>query len=431
MTNLRRSGHPLGVVVQTLASSCWSYKRIDREMRVRLTDALSALQAHAVVARFFRESVALCYSVPSAQLSPEKLSDLIVELDGQAPFWIDGAADNNKLPRYNGEVVVWPVFEEHGRGRVGQRPQLRGYLGVWLRQQHNDAISNHFISTEVRSCASVIFQVLQERARLYLPFARKMAERYWADAMRPEASGLATEPARLELPWTETNRPVETVSLGFDLRRSTFCMESAVDPVRFADWLDQLVQILMRVGHEYGGIFDKFTGDGGLVHFLHDACNDVYNRSAIDAAVRCAISMQRAVAIHIERLREFLRLDSSLLGGAIGIDTAIAHWDLDHRQNPITVGRGVVAACRLMARAPAYAVRVTNIVYRQLDKDTRSAFRSIPFESKEYPAEMEISVWEIKNALAMNWIDDIDVQEVCDAVYGEAAENAARARMAD
>src|SRR6185369_1127111 len=137
-----------------------------------------------------------------------------------------------------------------------------------------------------------------------------------------------------------------------------FCMENADDPKKFAYWLDDMVQILMHIAHYYGGIFDKFTGDGALVHFPVDTSEIIDGRNAVTAAVFCSIAMQKGMAYHLGRLRKFLRLDSKVVGGAIGIDVALAHWTLDERHNPITVGRGVVNACRLMDGTKAGCVRL-------------------------------------------------------------------------
>jgi class 3 adenylate cyclase len=146
-----------------------------------------------------------------------------------------------------------------------------------------------------------------------------------------------------------------------------------------------------------GGIFDKFTGDGALVHFLEKECKLVYDRKPVDAALSCAVDMHRAIEIHLERLRKFLRLNSELIGASIAIDISDAFWSLDHRDNPITVGRGVVGACRLCDSASAGVVRMTNIAYQELSSSIilkLPEVREEHFSSKELKEEMKVTVWE-------------------------------------
>jgi class 3 adenylate cyclase len=107
-------------------------------------------------------------------------------------------------------------------------------------------------------------------------------------------------------------------------------------------------------------VFDKFTGDGVLVHFLDDESRAIVGRPACDAALTAALAMQRAITRHLVRLRGFLRSNSKLLGGGIGIDTGEAHWSLDYASQPIVVGKGVVYSCRLGDGARSGAIRLTN-----------------------------------------------------------------------
>ena len=212
---------------------------------------------------------------------------------------------------------------------------------------------------------------------------------------RAREESLAPSPERLQPPWEHTSS-LWTATLSIDLRKSTFCMDNAAYPARFAQWLDELVQILTAVTHLHGGVFDKFTGDGALVHFLERESRLVYGSDPVVAALDCAVSMHRAVARHLENLRTFLRLDSELLGAAVGIDVADTFWSVDHRNNPITVGRGVVNACRLGDKTEAGATRVTNIAYQSLERSRDLAeFVRVHFASKEYPREMRLTAWEL------------------------------------
>ncbi|HEV7733696.1 MAG TPA: hypothetical protein VGR62_16125 [Candidatus Binatia bacterium] len=196
-------------------------------------------------------------------------------------------------------------------------------------------------------------------------------------------------------------------------------MEQADDGRKFAIWMDQLVQILTRVAHHYGGVFDKFTGDGALIHFLEEESLTSYDRNAIAAASDCAAAMHLATSLHINRLRQFLRVDSNMLGATIGIDLGQAHWSLDHRYNPITVGRGVVGACRLSS-GPAGRTRLSNLAYQQLMKSNgpANAFRRVPFASKDYNPALEPVAWESDVlGAAITSKAGVEVRQLCDEVY--------------
>ena len=290
------------------------------------------------------------------------------------------------------------------------------YCALVFRREAVDRLHaqrDQILNERCRSTTYVIFEALRQRTDLFLPFPPKVSERYWEDAVKPKGTACVLRP-----PWT-AEAPLATVSLSFDLRKSTFCMENADSPENFSTWIDQLVRILTSIAHSQGGVFDKFTGDGALVHFLERECQEVYGKVAVVAALECAIGMQRATARHLEKLREFLRQDSERLGGAIGIDEALAHWSLDHRNNPIVVGRGVVGACRLGDGTPAGRIRLTNITYRRLlSAGGKYPFHGVSFTSKEFSKEMKLIAWELEAALVgsgpfWSWSD-----QVSNEVYG-------------
>jgi class 3 adenylate cyclase len=259
-------------------------------------------------------------------------------------------------------------------------------------------MEDKFVSFHGRSTLPMLFHIMLYRESRFTPFPGRISQRYWEDSA--ELMKADTEPKRKDVlrpPW-DTDELQRTATLSFDLRKSTFCMEHADKHKKFGDWLDQMVEILTGVCHLHGGVFDKFTGDGALIHFLQKEFVVVYeNKDPVEAAMDCAVDMHRAIGIHLERLREFLRFDCQLLGAGIAIDISDTYWALDHRDNPITVGRGVVGACRLCDRTPAGKIHMTNIAYRALTPEILNKLphpRVVPLESKEFNKEMEITVWE-------------------------------------
>src|SRR5437667_11358238 len=107
--------------------------------------------------------------------------------------------------------------------------------------------------------------------------------------------------------------------------------------------------------------------------------------------------MHVGIDYHMAQLRSQLRRNSKLLGGAIGIDVAPASWSIDHRGNPIVVGRGVVEACRLGDGTQAGRIRLGNMAYNELDEGMKrdKSLCEVAYSSKEVDAKMELVVWEI------------------------------------
>lgn len=252
------------------------------------------------------------------------------------------------------------------------------------------------------------YQALRFRVRLFSPFPSRVSERFWHAALQPAA---------IPPPWERTSN-CQTVTLSIDLRKSTFCMEQAVSARKFAMWIDQLVQIVLLIGQRSGGIFDKFTGDGALIHFLDDDCTNIYGYSAATKATECAAAMHFAIEeVHLPRLRSNLRFDSDLLGAAIGIDQCEASWSLDHRMNPIVVGRGVVNACRLSG-GPSGTTRLSNAVYQRLSYDVRevSNLRRTILNLKDFSSAIGLAVWEGSSRNG-GFANATEITDLCKAVY--------------
>jgi class 3 adenylate cyclase len=289
-----------------------------------------------------------------------------------------------------------------------------GFCAI-LYQRSPDADAAAFEKADnfhAQSTAGLIYQVLLHRVRMFNPFAPAVSEAYWDDALLPAKANRRTPP------WTKTKGSISTATLSLDLRKSTFCMENADPAWKFALWLDLLVQILTRVTHLHGGVFDKFTGDGALVHFLAPDESEAAVADAMVTAFDCALSMHRAMRRHVELLSTFLHFDSDILGAAIGIDVAPAFWSLDHRNNPITVGHAVVNACRIGDKTEAGASRFTNGAYQYLRglRDV-GGMKRVSFVSKEVPEDMKVKVWELPRGVvpAERLVDQTD--QIVDEVH--------------
>ncbi|MBX7208714.1 MAG: hypothetical protein K1X78_10405 [Verrucomicrobiaceae bacterium] len=266
----------------------------------------------------------------------------------------------------------------------------------------------------------VLFDLFRNREHRFAALPKEISKRYWDDSDPKTASNV-----RLTPPWDRKNEKAalasrRTATLSLDLRRSTFCMEQADQGQLFGDWLEQLVKLLTAVTHRNGGVFDKFTGDGALVHFLELECEVVYQTKPVSAAVKCAIEMQEAISIHLRRLREFLHFDSAKLGAGVAIDLNEAYWTIDGGDSPIVVGRGVVGACRACGSAPAGAVRLSNIAYRELCPEIANhlapIIHEVPLITKEWSEAMGVQVWEF--VAPSSWPPS-EIADLCQAIYDD------------
>jgi len=293
-------------------------------------------------------------------------------------------------------------------GVLVYRPQdVRYKLGwpadVQLSIDNEKRLLDEFISRVGNVLLPMLLDAFRHRNRRFAAFPPEIVERYWDDSRMAADRSLSPETLRqcLQPPWNP--RPsrsslVKTATLSLDLRKSTYCMEYARSEGAFGAWLDHLVEMMRAVAHLHGGVFDKFTGDGALVHFLDRECRAIYDgRRAADAAVHCAVDLQRAIEIHMKTLRHILHHDSPFFGAGIAIAVGQAFWSCDHRDNPLVVGKGVVGACRVGDRAPRQSVRLTNLAYMCVSDEVRSCLLDVqrkPLMTNEASDSLELQCWE-------------------------------------
>ncbi len=219
---------------------------------------------------------------------------------------------------------------------------------------------------------------------------------------------------QLSYPWKRGGR-VPTTTLVLDIRKSTFAMSFALSEKAFAEWMSFTIRLLRRISDKYSAIFDKFTGDGVMIHFasiegtrkgtddsdLHREpdfmgmpSEDDYaeivktldrnfnvphvqnpvalkdgllaNESRLLMAYCCAWEMMHALNHHTRELDSILTRGHGGLGSTVGIGIGSATWSLDRDGNPIVVGPGVVGACRAVDSGDPGCVVVSPTIRRRL-----------------------------------------------------------------
>lgn len=251
--------------------------------------------------------------------------------------------------------------------------------------------------------AAEIDSALHARDSMFLHFPPAYSEYLWRAASKrcgtlQQANDSTREKQHGVL---ARNTKLDTVTVSLDLRQSTFAMEKVISRDVFSKWMEGLVRAYRNLIYSYHGVFDKFTGDGVLAHFLDpDALpGGSSGDSQTRRGVRCAMDMVTITGIFFDRLQPNLRIDSKLFGAGVGIAADHANWSMDGARNPMVVGHGVVDACRLCARAEAGETLITVNAYHRLclgssPQDTKA--EKIDFSGKNYPDEMELMVWRLQ-----------------------------------
>lgn len=275
------------------------------------------------------------------------------------------------------------------------------------------AIESHLWAT--KSDALVKYRILANLVTIILAPVLKNMMRYSRFAMSTALARCFTESRyQLSYPWKRGSE-VPTTTLVLDIRKSTFAMSFALSERDFADWMSFTIRMLRRISDKYSAIFDKFTGDGVMIHFaategradlsrkgeataldefmaipssrdydeirstlVQDFSGDyVRHPEALQAgwqanerrllmAYCCAWEMMYAMNRHTQRLRSILTRGHGGLGSTVGIGIGSSTWSLDRDGNPIVVGPGVVGACRAVDSGAPGALVVSPTIVKRL-----------------------------------------------------------------
>lgn len=421
-------GKCLGDAVKTLYKKLWPVENYDGQLYLGLGGCLAALKCDGMrpIGLMAHPSgrQALYYFVPPVQVNSLRCESLRERFQAEfrrvkqenadhiSAFVIeDTAAKGPKIRGASTCVVAAVARLEHSSGKsCGQWAEWENYGAVFVEIPSENADNyrrNEWLEFCSEAIVPMLIDVFRHRERRMMPFAPAISRLYWESAA-------AGEKATLRPPWDDKRlrEPLErsysvngaeamraTVTLSVDLRKSTFCMDQSVSPAPFGRWLDLLVKKIISVCHAFGGVFDKFTGDGGLMHFLQHECKAAVEMDAIEAAFRCAVHLRSGIEEMLPMLRRNLRNNSGILGAGVSIAAGDAFWSVDHRDNPLVVGNGVVDACRICDGTRAGAIRMSNFAHSQLaevNPASAALFKQVPLgETKEWNAKMELLVWEM------------------------------------
>ncbi|MEM7424453.1 MAG: hypothetical protein AAF441_00025 [Pseudomonadota bacterium] len=292
----------------------------------------------------------------------------------------------------------------------------------------------------------VTAMALSFREQAVACFPRVFREALWESnsAAIPSEGGLALpwEPAGSGPGEPSSDLGLPTITLSLDLRKSTIAMRESRDRKLYSYWIKAFVILLRKIADDNLAVFDKFTGDGVILHFLEDHIDSVWPACLASApsearldmadnlkldfppgsptsrrwrkqrlkrlratylAARCAKEMISATGHLLDHLlRDNLRFTSNMVGSRVGIACDPAIWTADQDGNPIVVGEGVVHACRLTDAKPQKGLR-KNFVLLQGDLVSllKSGFLDLALKKiiwdggKDHGSEDKLQVWSL------------------------------------
>jgi len=408
--------------IATLYCSIWNTIGYDSRLRNALAGAMSPMQVLAVFSILDEGRVRLDFA-------PRRLARATME---EIWKWIGSLNDSNvlkMLPRKRiGELqVVATTFPDEAVSFTHQT--VPNICAACFRSSGDDD-RDEKLGVPIGSFLHMVFDAMRQRQQRFNSLPPSLSSHYWQNA--------GSLSKRDRPPW-EPPSPQRspssrrTTTLCIDMRKSTRCMSEADDPKRFAEWLDEFVQIMVRIAHRHCGIFDKFTGDGALIHFLSGMPSEVSKRKSVVLAIDCAKDIHRAIADHhLPRLRKFLHMDFSNFGIGASIADSRIHWYIDYRNNPITVGRSVVQSTRLCNKTEAGCTTITNYVYQRLVEIAprcRKIFHQLPFTGKENPADDKAVIFQANLSDLLGMEDAKHVKDICKAVYNRTKSRRKQAKV--
>lgn len=174
-----------------------------------------------------------------------------------------------------------------------------------------------------------------------------------------------------------------------DLRMSGLLLREAVSPSLFARYIISFTEAVRTLANDFGGWFDKFTGDGFIVFWLYEA-EDAIVRTVPDFCL-CVLPAAEAL---IGNLRRNSRNFPAGVGLSLGIDAGPCELVLVGGALTI-LGSPIVGATRMVsgARAGRALVNVGLGAYFEAQRDRLSSIgaklerKVVP--TKEYPQGQE------------------------------------------
>ena len=134
-----------------------------------------------------------------------------------------------------------------------------------------------------------------------------------------------------------------------DIRNSTKLMEYAKEQNKYCDFIEELIKDCKETVLKHNAIFDKFTGDGMLCHFITDPDNELLNNNKV---IENVLKVSQTLHNHFYRVyqkylhkEKLFKVELKDIGIGIGIDYGDVYYK--YTNEFYAIGEPVVYACRL------------------------------------------------------------------------------------
>ncbi len=172
-----------------------------------------------------------------------------------------------------------------------------------------------------------------------------------------------------------------SISVIGDIKRSQDLMTYARDSQQFSDRISTFTERIRELSDAYGGMFDKFTGDGFLVYFSEVLTAKV-GLSYTDAFVHFICDVRDYSVAYFDDWCKVVRKRPAVqVGLALGADIGQIEFQ-DRRNNLIAVGDAIVWSSRMASSAGAGNILVNNLLAAELRSLPDLALTPVAAETK-------------------------------------------------
>jgi class 3 adenylate cyclase len=172
-----------------------------------------------------------------------------------------------------------------------------------------------------------------------------------------------------------------SISVIGDIKRSQDLMTYARDSQQFSDRISTFTERIRELSDFYGGMFDKFTGDGFLVYFSEILTAKV-GLSYTDAFLYFIREVRDySVAYFDDWCKAVRKRPAIQVGLALGADIGNIEFQ-DRRNNLIAVGDAIVWSSRMASSAGAGNILVNNLLAAELRSLPDLSLTAVAAETK-------------------------------------------------
>ncbi len=194
-------------------------------------------------------------------------------------------------------------------------------------------------------------------------------------------------------------KTLKCYTLCLDIRKSSDLM-SVCESIQFYPlFLSNLITELSKVIKKHNAVYDKFTGDGILCHFIEEINEDAH----LDC-MKCSIELHNMFREMYSQHRRYFKLELADTGIGVGIDYGEIFFKVINKQL-FVIGESVNYSCRLSS-APAYKTYFNTTAFHSITHKNKSKI-DCSFTRKEINIKGKGNIYIYELDYAINRIFEI------------------------